>query len=84
MSEKRNGKREQKVKREPHTVHGVCHDCASGTLINSANLEYGFAQFINDSGEPCHWYCCYCGSNHVEIKDTEGNTVFSQGNLYEF
>jgi hypothetical protein len=68
---------------EPRTEHGRCHDCASGTIINPANKEYGFAQFVDADG-PQHWYCCYCGSNHVDILDEEGNVIVEQGDLYEF
>jgi hypothetical protein len=65
------------------TKHGKCHDCAQGVLISVASLgnQGGFEQFILD-GEPAFWFCRYCGSNHVDIMDSEGGLLISQGDLY--
>ena len=64
---------------EPTTQHGFCRDCAQGSLTRGP----GFAQYIDDDGNPQHWYCKYCGSNHVDIKDEAGNIIYRGGDLYE-
>jgi hypothetical protein len=46
------------------TKHGKCRDCAQGILTK---VHEGFELFVLD-GQPCHWFCVYCGSNHVEIQ----------------
>jgi hypothetical protein len=61
------------------TKNGKCHDCAQGILIPA---DAGFEQYIQD-GEPIWWFCRYCGSNHVDIKDSEGGILIEQGNLYD-
>ena len=60
------------------TLLGYCHDCAQGLIGRTTD---GFALFVLD-GRPSHWFCQYCGSNHVTIRDASGNTVFEQGDLY--
>jgi hypothetical protein len=66
---------------EKTTQHGRCRDCAQGYLFTDA--DYGFALYIFADGSPSHWYCLYCGSNHVDILDADGNVVYSEGDLYE-
>lgn len=46
------------------TLHGKCRDCAQGILTKA---HEGFEQYEQD-GERLHWFCRYCGSNHVEIR----------------
>lgn len=60
------------------TTHGQCHDCAQGLL---EPVHEGFELFIFD-GRPSHWFCRYCGSNNVTIRDRAGNPLFEQGKLY--
>ena len=60
------------------TTLGYCHDCAQGLIGKTVD---GFALFVLD-GTPSHWFCRYCGSNHVTIRDENGNTLFEQGDLY--
>ncbi len=64
----------------PSTVslHGFCHDCAQGLL---GPVHDGFELFILD-GQPSHWFCKFCGSNHVTIRDEAGSVTFEQGDLY--
>jgi hypothetical protein len=73
-------KERQRMSAERTTKHGRCHDCAQGVVFN----DRGFALYIDDDGEESHWYCRYCGSNHVDILDAEGNVIYSEGDLYEF
>jgi hypothetical protein len=58
---------------KPAFSHGYCRDCATTG-----------AHFIRhmDGDEPLHWYCTYCGSNHVDIYDAAGKVIASQGDLY--
>lgn len=60
------------------TPQGYCHDCAQGLL---EPVRDGFGLYILD-GEASHWFCRYCGSNHVTIRDAAGNTLFEEGDLY--
>ena len=66
-------------KGEPTTMHGYCHDCAQGILIP---VDDGFAQYMNDEGKPEFWYCRFCGSNHVILKNEDGSVAYRQGDLY--
>lgn len=58
--------------------HGYCHDCAQGLY---GQVQEGFELYVLDNS-PSHWYCRYCGSNHVTILDGTGNVLFEQGDLY--
>lgn len=64
---------------EPKTKLGTCRDCSQDSRWSS--IGPGFAQYVED-GKLLHWYCLYCGSNHVDIRDAEGKTVYSGGDLY--
>lgn len=63
---------------EKTTKLGFCRDCAQGAMQPGP----GFALYVDDDGVERYWYCLYCGSNHVDLKDAEGNTVYSEGDLY--
>jgi hypothetical protein len=63
---------------ERTTQNGKCHDCAQGVF----HTDTGFALY--EDGDDGHWYCRYCGSNHVTITLEDGTEVLEQGNLYEF
>jgi hypothetical protein len=63
---------------EKTTQNGRCHDCAQGVFHKDA----GFSLY--EDGDYGHWYCLYCGSNHVTITLEDGSEVLSQGNLYDF
>ncbi len=65
------------------TKHGKCRDCAQGILIKVETLgnQGGFEMYFED-GQPCHWFCRYCGSNHVDIPDSEGGILVEQGDNY--
>jgi hypothetical protein len=65
---------------ETSTNLGRCHDCAQGLL---EPVHHPFNIYKDDDGDDTFWYCTYCGSNHVDILDNEGNVIFSQGNLYD-
>ena len=60
------------------TKLGRCRDCAQGVLIP---VGAGFELQMDDC-DPEFWYCRYCGSNHVDILDSEGNVIASQDDLY--
>lgn len=60
------------------TLHGYCRDCAQGLLDR---VRDGFELYVLD-GSPSHWFCRYCGSNHVTIRDAAGNTIAEEGDLY--
>ena len=60
------------------TLHGYCRDCAQGLLDP---VHEGFELYILD-GQPSHWFCKFCGSNHVTIRDEEGSVIFEQGDMY--
>lgn len=64
---------------EPQSHQGKCFDCGQGVL---EPVHHPFNQYIDDDGEPRHWYCTYCGSNHVQLHDTKGHVTINQGNLY--
>jgi hypothetical protein len=66
------------MKNETTTKLGRCRDCAQGLITPAAA---GF-QLQMDGDEPLFWYCLYCGSNHVDILDAEGNVILSQDDLY--
>jgi hypothetical protein len=61
------------------TKHGKCRDCAQGILTET---HAGFEQYIEE-GKPLFWFCRYCGSNHVDIRDSEGGTLITQGDNYD-
>jgi hypothetical protein len=69
-----------KTPKEPTTMLGKCRDCANG--MGSA-AHHAFNLYVDDDGQERHWYCTYCGSNHVTILDAEGNTIFEFGDLYD-
>lgn len=60
------------------TLRGKCRDCAQGILTK---VHEGFEQYEQD-GERLHWFCRYCGSNHVTIYDNKGGIVIEQGDNY--
>lgn len=60
------------------SAQGYCHDCAQGML---GPVHEGFELYILDD-RPSHWFCRYCGSNHVTIRDAAGSILFEQGDLY--
>lgn len=62
------------------TKLGFCRDCSQGGIF-FANGP-GFSLYVDDDGQERWWYCNYCGSNHVDLKDAEGNTVYTEGDLY--
>ena len=61
------------------TKLGRCRDCAQGILFS---VGAGFALQM-DGAEAEFWYCGYCGSNHVDIIDSEGDLIVSQSDLYD-
>jgi len=64
--------------RKIQTNHGYCHDCAQGLQFQAIE---GFELYVLDS-LPSHWFCRYCGSNHVTIRDEQGNIIAEEGDLY--
>jgi len=66
--------------KEKTTKLGRCRDCAQGII---GSVREGFALFCDDDGEERFWYCRYCGSNHVDILDDQGNVVYEEDDLYE-
>lgn len=50
------------------TLTGKCRDCGQGLLTAACD---GF-EFFEDGG---FWFCCHCGSNHVEVTTAEGETI---------
>jgi hypothetical protein len=67
--------------KEKTTKLGQCRDCDQGSLFFQTGP--GFSLYVDDDGQEIFWYCLYCGSNHVDIKDEEGNVIYSEGDLYE-
>lgn len=60
------------------TMRGTCHDCSQGAGFK----DRGFELYMDDDNKPSHWFCCYCGSNHVTIIDAAGNALYDGGTLY--
>ena len=58
------------------TNEGYCHDCAQGIITKP---HAGF-EFYDDGEGSGHWFCRYCGSNHVTVK-IDGRTI-EEGDLY--
>lgn len=63
---------------EPVSMRGRCGDCGQGSL---EPVHTGFALFNEEPD--VWWYCLYCGSNHVDILDENGDVIVSQGDLYK-
>ena len=60
-------------------MHGKCFDCSQGMLSPARD---GFEYWDeNDEGRG-HWFCRYCGSNHVTVTTNDGVKI-DQDNLYQ-
>jgi hypothetical protein len=64
----------------PETQNGFCRDCSQGW---NGQHGPGFKLHCEDGPEFQFWYCLWCGSNHVDIKDSDGKTVYEGGDLYQ-
>jgi len=66
---------------EQQTKLGQCRDCAQGSL-SPTGPGFSFYQAGEEEGDG-FWYCCWCGSNHVDIRDGNGRIVWSGSDLYQ-
>ena len=67
------------IKHGTHLMQGKCFDCSQGMLSSASD---GFEYWDeNDEGRG-HWFCRYCGSNHVTVTLNDG-VVIEQGDLYD-
>jgi hypothetical protein len=71
--------RAQEFKHGTRLMQGKCFDCSQGMLSPAKD---GF-EYWDENGEGRgHWFCRYCGSNHVKLTLNDG-TVLDQGDLYD-
>ena len=60
------------VKHGTRLMQGKCLDCSQGMLSSAKD---GFEYWDeNDEGRG-HWFCRYCGSNHVIVTRNDGAVI---------
>jgi Zinc-binding domain of primase-helicase len=67
------------VKHGIRVMNGKCHDCAQGMITSPKD---GFEYWDENEEGHGHWFCRYCGSNHVTIT-RPGGVVIEQSDLYD-
>src|SRR4030095_3174988 len=69
-----------RIEHGAHADTGRCRDCAQGII---GKVRDGFEYFSEDEDNDGRgfWFCCYCGSNHVEV--VFNGVEIDQGDLYD-